>query len=47
MPEAGCIIRFSENAGLILNVRYIYGLEAKDFTVSYWVTGIGFIWTGG
>ena len=47
MPEAGCIIRFSEDAGLILNVRYIYGLEAKDFTVSYWAAGIGLIWTGG
>lgn len=47
MPEAGCIIRFSENAGMILNVRYYYGLEAKDFTVSYWAAGIGIIWTGG
>jgi opacity protein-like surface antigen len=47
MPEAGCIVRFHENAGLLLNVRYYYGLEAKDFKVSYWVLGIGLIWTGG
>lgn len=47
MPEAGCIIRFNENTGLLLNVRYYYGLEAKDFTVSYWAAGIGLIWTGG
>jgi opacity protein-like surface antigen len=46
MPEAGCIVRFHENAGLLLNVRYFYGLEAKDFTVSYWVLGLGLIWTG-
>lgn len=47
MPEAGCIIRFAETAGMILNVRYYYGLEAKDLNVSYWAAGIGVIWTGG
>jgi hypothetical protein len=47
MPEAGCIIRINENAGVILNIRYYYGLEAKDFTVSYWAAGLGLIWTGG
>ncbi|MFA9453793.1 MAG: hypothetical protein ACERK6_07735 [Candidatus Aminicenantaceae bacterium] len=47
MPEAGCIVRFHENAGLLLNVKYFYGLEAKGFTVSYWVLGFGLIWTGG